>query len=40
MHVHEGEEIKHLDSIEKSDDEEKILFATSKEEARGSEYLL
>jgi len=39
-HINEGEEIKHIDSIEKSEEEEKILFATSKEEARGTEPLI
>ena len=39
-HIEEGEEIKNIESIEKSDEEEKVLFATSKEEARGTEPLL
>jgi len=39
-HYENGEEIKGLDSLEKSEDEEKVLFATSKEEAWGTELLL
>lgn len=34
------EEIKEVDSVEESVDEERVLFATSKEEAKGAEPLL
>lgn len=34
------EEIKEVDSVDESVDEERVLFATSKEEAKGAEPLL
>lgn len=34
------EEIKEVDSIDDEEDEERVLFATSKEEAKGAEPLL